>query len=510
MKELHKTLIFVGVALVLTGAAVIRLPGRATDSASAFNDQGKPFFPAFKDPLACTDLEVVDYDPTTATASRFQVKFKDGKWVIPSHYNYPADARDRLAKTAGGVMDLTKDTIRSDRVEDHEELGVIDPLDNQTTSLRGRGKRVTLRDASERVQADYIIGKEVSREPSKGTEKATQHYVRVPGQKRTYGVNLRVDPSTKFADWIETNLLKVDTFKIRKVVFDNYKVDIEERTVTPGDGLSIARKESSGPWTLSAEIPAGQELNTEKINDMITALGDLKIVGVRPKPPGLSRDLRTNEGALKPSQNSSIVSLAGRGFYPLRDGRVLSNQGDVIISTEEGIVYTLRFGEVTFATGDALTAGAEESAEKEKQKAEAKKAEGTGTESRYLMVTVSFDPALIPEPPPEPEGPLTIPDDPFQLAPDDPKRIAEEKAEKEKADRKKAERDKKIADGRKRAEELTDRFANWYYVTPGTSFRSISLDRAALLKTREAQPASPGGGTTPAFPGGAGFNPPPP
>ena len=38
--------------------------------------------------------------------------FKDNKWVIPSHYNYPADARDRLSKTAAAVMDLTKDTIR--------------------------------------------------------------------------------------------------------------------------------------------------------------------------------------------------------------------------------------------------------------------------------------------------------------------------------------------------------------------------------------------------------------
>ena len=83
--------------------------GRATD----FNDQGTPFFPDFKDPLACTDLEVVEFEPSTATASRFRVMFKDKKWVIPSHYNYPADAKDRLSKTAAAVMDLTKDTIRS-------------------------------------------------------------------------------------------------------------------------------------------------------------------------------------------------------------------------------------------------------------------------------------------------------------------------------------------------------------------------------------------------------------
>ena len=83
-----------------------------------------------------------------ATASRFRVMFKDNKWVIPSHYDYPADARDRLSKTAAAVMDLTKDTIRSDSGDDQEAMGVIDPLDAKVSALKGRGKRITLRDAS--------------------------------------------------------------------------------------------------------------------------------------------------------------------------------------------------------------------------------------------------------------------------------------------------------------------------------------------------------------------------
>ena len=50
----------------------------------------------------------------------------------------------------------------------------------------------------------------------------------MPGQKRTYGVNVKADLSTRFADWIETNLLKLDTSKVRTVKFDNYKVDLEQ------------------------------------------------------------------------------------------------------------------------------------------------------------------------------------------------------------------------------------------------------------------------------------------
>src|SRR5208337_2601473 len=174
MNELSKTLAFSAVALVLCGAAFLSTRDRSVRD-EAFKDQGQPFFPDFKDPLACTDLEVVDYDPTTATASRFQVKFEDGKWVIPSHYGYPADARDRLSKTAAAVMLLTKDTVRSDRVEDQEEMGVVDPLDTKTSTLKGRGKRITLRDSAGQILADFIIGKEVK-------DKTGQCYVRVPGQ----------------------------------------------------------------------------------------------------------------------------------------------------------------------------------------------------------------------------------------------------------------------------------------------------------------------------------------
>lgn len=495
MKEQTKTLIFVAVALVLTGAAVIRIPDRVQNA--AFNDQGQPFFPDFKDPFACTDLEVIDYDPSTATASRFEVKFKDGKWIIPSHSDYPADAKERLSKTAAAVMDLTKDAFKSDHADLQEEFGVIDPLDAKATSLKGRGKRVTLRDKTEKVLADFIIGKEVKDRPG-------QSYVRVPGHKQIYGVNVKADLSTKFSDWIETNLLKLDASRVRRVKFDNHKVDPEQGQLLKGDVVVIERKDSNSPWTIQGQtIPADQEVNTDKLSTMSSALADLKIVGVRPKPEGLKKDLKVEGDRLKLSSEQAFRSLFSKGFYLTRDG-LYSNQGDVVVSTDEGVVYTLRFGEVVVATGLELSAGGDESASKEKDEAKskeaAKKPDGA-SESRYVMVTVAFDPSLLPpEHPPEPEGPLTIPDDPFQKKPDDPKRIAEEKAEKAKQDRETADHKKRVEDGEKRVKELTDRFAGWYYVTPGESFRSIALNRADLTRNKDEK-KPPGGGEMPSFPG---------
>jgi hypothetical protein len=508
MNEFQKTLAFVGVALVLTGAAYLTRPTRL-ETAAAFVDQGEKFFPEF-DPLTATSLEVVDYDTATASVIPFKVELDvasgtgGGKkrWVIPSHYDYPADAKDRLSRTASGIYGLRKDTIRSDRAEDHEALGVVDPLDTKTTTLKGRGKHVTLRDASGKTLADLIVGKEVPGQ-------AGQRYVRLPGKDRTYGVKIDVDLSARFADWIEPNLLKLQADGVRRLVFDNHKVDPEAGRIIPGEVLTVARKDASGPWTLEGLGP-DQEVNTEKLSGATTALADLKIVGVRPMPESLIRDIQSSaEGKVSPTTNETVRSLVSKGFYPVRGGGLYSNQGEVRVGTDEGVVYHLRFGEVTFAQGEALSAGTDEAAAEGKaaQAPDQKKPGEGSTVSRYLFVTVDFDPGLIPEPtPPAPaEGPAKLPENVFTPTPEE--RAAREKADKEKQDRETAERERKLTEGKNHVGELAARFAGWYYVTPGDSFRSIALDRSSLVRKKGETPEPPpGGGLPPGMfsPGGAG------
>jgi len=503
MKELWKTLTFVAVAILLTGAAFVSTRERRNVNAT-FNDQGQLFFADFKDLDACTDLEVVSFEPTTATASRFRVMLKDKKWVIPSHYDYPADAKDRLSKTSGAVMDLAKDTIRSDATEDQEAMGVIDPLDSKVSNLQGRGKRVTLRDSSEKLLADFIIGNDI-----RGSERkeggAAHRYVRVPGQKRIYGVNVKADLTTRFADWIETNLLKVESSHIRKIVFDNYRIQEAHDArgtylqLERGEKSTIERKDSTGPWTM-AGLPADQELVEDRLRTLTDALGDLKIVGIRPRPAGL-KDLDQKGLKLTPVV---MLSLQSKGFFLTRDG-LYSDHGDVIVSTDEGVVYTLRYGGPVFGSGDELTAGEPDDAEKKEApkgkdaKKETPKKDNATQENRFLMVTVSYDPAMIAKPEsmqekkplPKPTALADIPEKPFAPDPNDPKHQAEEKEAKEKADRDKADYEKKLADGKKKVAELADRFDPWYYVTPGDSFRSINLDRAALTQPKKP-PGAPG------------------
>jgi hypothetical protein len=405
MHEPAKTALFCAAAVGLAIAAAVVEPG--SKPPEIFSDQGEVFFPRLTDPLAAKVLEVVEYDDATATARPFKVEFKRGKWIIPSHYNYPADAKDRLAKTAAALVDLKRDQVRSDLAEDHAKYGVIDPLDQKATSLQGRGKRVTLRDEQGGVLADLILG-----QPAK--EKPGYRYVRLPGQKRTYAVKTEADPSAKFEDWIESDLLKVTAAQVKKITIHNYSINEQLGRLENVENLPLTREGDA--WKLAS----GEKINTGRVQSLLSSLTRLRIVGVRPKPPNMTADLKTT-GSFQMSMES-MVSLRQKGFFITPDGRLLSNEGEVLAETNDGVVYTLRFGEILTGQG--------ESKEAKDAKSTAK---AEGGESRYLFVTAG---------------------------------AAREATET----------------GQRQARDLTNRFAEWYYVISGADFSKLRLRRKDLVR----------------------------
>jgi hypothetical protein len=166
-----------------------------------------------------------------------------------------------------------------------------------------------------------------------------------------------------------------------------------------------------------------------------------------------------------------------------------------MIGTDEGVVYTLRYGGPVFAEGDELVIGSSDDAEQKKDsgapKDKAKKS-ATVQENRYLMVTVSFDPTLIekpdstePKPVTKPVPPATLPDNVFAPDPKDPKYLADQKAKEDKVAKDQADYEKKIVDGKKKVDDFIARFGPWYYVTSGQSFGSINLDRVSLVEPKK-------------------------
>jgi hypothetical protein len=254
MSQMRKTIIFCAVAVVLAALAFLAAPKKVTPE--AFLDQGQPFFPEFTDPNVARTLEVIGFNEQTGSAVPFKVTFEKGMWTIPSHHNYPADAKDRLAKTAAGVIELKKDDFRTDNASDHEACGVVDPLDTESASLAGRGQRVTVKGENDVVLADLIIGK-----PVEGRDK--MRFVRIPGQKRVYTSRVDVDISTKFADWIETDLLQANKDEMDHIVLRNYSINERTGKVDERDRVVL---EKHGEWTMPGIRGRGnRRLQTQRL-----------------------------------------------------------------------------------------------------------------------------------------------------------------------------------------------------------------------------------------------------
>ena len=98
--------------------------------------------------------------------------FRNGRWTIPSHHDYPADAEENLKEAATALVDLLVINEVSDSRKDHVEFGVVRP-DKDKTQLgdEGVGKLITMKDDKGKRLAEVVIGYEVQ-------GKSDQRYVR--------------------------------------------------------------------------------------------------------------------------------------------------------------------------------------------------------------------------------------------------------------------------------------------------------------------------------------------
>ena len=427
------------------------------------------------------------------------------RWSIPSHNDYPADAKDQVATAATALMGLKIVDMVSDNKDDEREYGVVDPPKMITPGATGVGQRVVMKDADGKELLALVVGKEVPEQPG-------LRYVRKVGESEIYIVAAKTDKlSTNFADWIEPNLLNINTLDLREVLINDYAVqmDLDGLGIVQRDKMKIAYNESGDPhWKMvddqqfvpgktkdaqakwvPVKMTAAEQINAPKLDELKTALDDLKIVDVNRKPIGLRADLRVMADFT--SNQTAVSSLAKKGFYAARGeerpGRLFSNEGEIRLAMKDGVEYVLRFGQITGsgAANDAASKGKGKDADKK---------ESTGL-NRYLLVMAEFDPNIIPKPQPE-----ALPDPakakPAEKKPDEkaakdakndkkpgePKPAADGKAlEAERAriekenKRKQEEYEQQIADGTKKVKELNARFADWYYVISDEVYRKIHL-----------------------------------
>ena len=533
---MRKTALFLlgGFGLFLLGAAVQpRFVGGKVEPESQ-----RILFPELADATKAASLEIVSFDEELATLKPFKVVQTNGVWSLPSHDNYPADAREQLAAAATELVDRPILSVAGTSQADHATYGVIEPnAEKLKVGESGVGRLIEIRDAGGNKLARLIVGMEAKGPAGAAAAPGrTLRYVRKAGQDPTYVMEIDLSKySTKFDDWIEKDLLKLLPWDLRSLVLDDSTwsvgLDAAERptrvvqerrsSISLGyddkdSSWSLAKLEVFGPGNKPQEekLAADEELATGKLNDLRQALGDLKIVDVLRKPAGLSGELKGD--AKVPRNQEAFESLAVHGFYPLESGAILSSNGETVVGMKDGVEYTLRFGNGTSVSEEEPDAAAP---------ADGKEPSATGGKTgRYLFVTARFNEALLekPELEPLPDVPA-VPGGSGEAAGAD----KDDKAEKKDADdasaqlkaadeaeakaqealeeRRRVERenrrrqddyDEKVKAAQKRVRELNGRFADWYYVVSEAEYAKIHLGRAGVVQKKSQEPAADAGAGT--------------
>lgn len=536
MSDTVKTMLFATVAVVAVLVTVFTYPRQ--EEYRAPDLLGKPLFADFKDPSVASQLLITKFSEDLGQLTEFEVvrDAKTGLWSIPSSANYPADAEAQMRDAATSLIDLQVLGLASTAARDHQVYGVVEPDKNTLqASQQGVGLAVTVKDAKGKDLARLIIGKRV-----KGTE--DQYFVRRPGEEPVYVV--KIDPSkfpTEFDKWIERDLLKVNTLDVDRLTFKDYSVitaggrgSLEERYEATVSWNSDQSKweldnfdEFQGRVRKPSELLPTEELDTQKLNDLKTALGNLKIVDVLRKPEGLGADLKAGKEVAE--DDEGLLSLQNRGFYlaalPGGERELRAANGEVLVGLKDGVQYVLRFGEVASVGQEGadstlnrylfVSARLDESKfpplELQPLPGGEEAPAATTTETSSAPVVSSEPAADAPDAAPEAstgtnsapeadespstnaagadsgqdaaaadaaEGSTAPATEPTDLE------LERERVRKENQ-RKQDERDEKLKKARQQISELNARFADWYYVISEDEYKKIRLSRNDLIKEKD-------------------------
>ncbi len=398
MNEGRTTAIFAAVAVVTLGLAFWSMPqaiNTASEEANAMKNQ--VLFKDFDEPSKAAALQIVKYNESLGQLDPFEItKDKGGLWKIPSHDDYPADAAEQVRDAATPLIGLKGlDVVTVERSE-HSMYGVINPDDKDLkVGESGVGMLVRVKDASDKIIADLIIGKAVDK------DREDQRFVRIPSQDAVYVAELSTTPfTTEFRKWIKGELLGVKTFDITSIMLRDYAIlptqnggygmrknfnaDLSFDPAKSTWSLDNMLTFENGPEGTPVTLGENEELKASSLNDLRTAVQGLEIVNVRRKPTGLASDLKADKSLME--NKESLKSLYDQGFFPQETAagpEIFATGGETIVGTQDGVQYVLRFGEaVAKLTGEN----------------EENKDADSGTLQRYLLVTAKLDESKFPIP----------------------------------------------------------------------------------------------------------------
>jgi hypothetical protein len=217
-----------------------------------------------------------------------------------------------------------------------------------------------------------------------------------------------------------------NVWDVARLSLQDYSIITDQRVrfIQPRSLMSFARSQEKNEWEVvslkmpkevdekvaivDAPLAEDEELNQQAIDDLRSALNELKIVNVERKPEALRKSLR--DGKVDEDSVAAERSLGARGFFGgSLDGKsqILSSDGELSVTMKDGVEYVLRFGDVaeigkekksSSSKADGEKADGENAADAKTDEKESDDGEGGVTLHRYLFVMAQFDENAIEKP----------------------------------------------------------------------------------------------------------------
>ena len=257
-------IILLAICGVLAGVTyLVVTPGKSSDNKQ--NLAGKELL---------SKLPVNDIAEISIKSSESKVILAKGEnvWIVKNKYEYPADF-GKITEFAKKIKDMkiTRYFNISDDIQ--KRLALFSP-DKEDIPKENKGVRITLKDKSQKILSDIIVGK--AREASAGRG---GHYIMPLNEKTVY----LVDKNFKYMDkkpdnWIKKDLVDISADHVAQVICKD----------SQGNVLYTLKRPEKGKAPEFMDIPEGKKIISSKLNDVFSALSSLNIEDVA--DPSLSAD----------------------------------------------------------------------------------------------------------------------------------------------------------------------------------------------------------------------------
>lgn len=545
MNEKIKTLIFTGIAVLFAALAYLTKKSE-NDTATKESRMGQALFGPL-DSSEATGIEIVEIDKDDLEAKSLEVVKTEKGWFIrrPGRPDYPANADNQVKDVSTILFDLSILDTASEAPGEHAGFGVLDPS-KANPGDTGIGKMIALKNSSGSNLAQLIIGKP---KEGLGNvhyvRKPSENNVYTAELQNVNDVTTKfVDWVEKdFLDLDKFNVKRVtlDNYEVN-LAEGQLKRD------TPPFVLDYADSEwklSGSPLSDKEELNKDRLDEMRDSFDDLEIIDVERKPEILINNLKQGNEFFSN---LKDTSNQAVVqSLQQKGFYTVAVKnpagevipKVVSNKGEILVGMKDGVEYVLRFGETYRgaedegnATGDSryiyafarvnqslldppalevvpspLTAPTPEANQTSPSDSNATEGE-KGDEGKKGEESKPQPPALAPPGPPPnftpPTAPPTTPPTPPVLnaagtanndgnATQAVQTFAQKKAARDAEiariraanATKTREFQDKIAKAQKRAKELNENLADWYYVISNDIYEKIRLDRKDFVKAKE-------------------------